>query len=241
MCCNKALSRPFSRKLSTKSMNITTFEYPYKHIVVDGIIPSEMSYRVYDHCSDIEESTIDYTRDGEPDNSVEMSKNSIDQQPLLLETVTYITDKIDTVSRLFTGIYDEAYGKWTIEANEVNRNHGNFLTPHTDDPVEMLSKGYNPPLLRCLLYVACPKTNYSHYGTKIYVDGDRSSYVKEVEFVASRLLIFECSDKSWHGTDFIHGLPHRRMFINGLYQKTALGYGEEGIKRYWKRKNGDGS
>jgi hypothetical protein len=52
----------------------------------------------------------------------------------------------------------------------------------------------------------------------MYTDSDRSSYVKEVEFISSRLIMFECSDKSWHGTDFIKGLPNRRFFINGLYQ-----------------------
>jgi hypothetical protein len=52
----------------------------------------------------------------------------------------------------------------------------------------------------------------------MYTDSNRSSYVKEVEFISSRLIMFECSDKSWHGTDFIKGLPSRRLFINGLYK-----------------------
>jgi hypothetical protein len=199
-------------------MNITTYEYPYKHIIADGVIPSSLAHELYSNCNAIEENTIDFTRDGQYNDSIEMFRNSKNINPLEDENKAYVYNQIERVSRLFTGLYNSKTHGWSISANEVNRSHGNLLTPHTDDPVVMRSRGMNPPILRCLLYIADENMSYSHYGTKMYTDSNRSSYVKEVEFISSRLIMFECSDKSWHGTDFIKGLPNRRFFINGLYQ-----------------------
>jgi len=199
-------------------MNITTYDYPYKHIIADGVIPSSLAQKLYSNCFEIEEKSIDFTREGQSQDNIECYKNKKNINPLENSDHILIGDQIERVSRLFTDVYDPKYYKWSISLNEVNRAHGNFLAPHTDDPIVMKERGLNPPVLRCLLYVADGRLNYPHYGTKIYTDSNRSSYVKEVEFVASRLLIFECNDKSWHGTDFIKGLPNRRFFINGLYQ-----------------------
>jgi len=199
-------------------MNITTYEYPYKHIVADGVIPSSMAHELYSNCNAIEENTIEFTRDGQLQDSIEIFRNSKNINPLEGDNFTYVYSQIERVSRLFTGLYNSKTYEWSISANEVNRGYGNLLTPHTDDPVEMKSRGWEPPILRCLLYIADENMSYSHYGTKIYADSNRSSYVKEVEFLSSRLIMFECSDKSWHGTDFIKGLPSRRFFINGLYK-----------------------
>lgn len=199
-------------------MNITTYEYPFKHIVVDGFIPTNMSQDLFSCCNAIDYLSIDFTRDGTQQDSIEMFRNSKNLNPLSIENQTYIENQVDRVSRLFTDVYDSKNYGWSMSANEANRFYGNFLTPHTDDPVEIKARGWNPPLLRCLLYIADYKVDYPHYGTKIYTDSNRSTYVKEVEFVPSRLLMFECTDKSWHGTDYIKGLPHRRFFINGVYQ-----------------------
>jgi hypothetical protein len=199
-------------------MNITTYEYPYKHIVADGVIPSSMAHELYSNCNAIEENTIEFTIDGQLQDSIEIFRKSKNINPLEGDNKAYVYSQIERVSRLFTGLYNSKTYEWSISANEVNRGYGNLLTPHTDDPVEMRSRGWEPPILRCLLYIADENVSYSHYGTKIYTDSNRSSYVKEVEFLSSRLIMFECSDKSWHGTDFIKGLPNRRFFINGLYQ-----------------------
>ena len=207
-------------------MNITTYRYPFEHVVVDGFLPSDVHDSIYYHCLSVEESDLDFTRpvNGAPtlQDNIEIVRNSRNFDPLAIDNhQELVTNAFDRVSRLFVNSYEPENRGWLTMVTETNRNYSNSLVPHTDDPVEMRERGLDDATLKGILYIADKFTVYPHYGTKIYFDSNRGNYIKEVDYVANRLLMFKTSNNSWHGTDFIKGLPNRRFFITGMYNKLS--------------------
>jgi len=210
-------------------MNIDYNTFPFPHVVVDGAITMDASNVISGYANSIAESTISFKRGGEQQDNMAMHNNSQGIDGVCFKYHMDVYSAMERVSRLFDEHDSENYN-WSHCLTETNRNHGNFLHPHTDDPeiikqrqMERKEISPEPSILKALLYVAESRKQYSHYGTKIYMDADRSSFVKEIEFVPCRLFMWKTQHNSWHGTDFIHGLPDRRIFYTGEYLKIEAG------------------
>ena len=198
--------------------NIEYHEFPYPHAICDSAIEQNTANSLYDFANKIAEEDISFVRKGEQQDNMQMWNNKKGIDTIHPEYHNEVYRAFERTSKLFKE-YDSQNRKWSISLTETNREYGNFLTPHTDDPV--LLKERDPEMehatIKGLLYLAEDRTKYDHYGTKLYMNDDRSSFVKEVEFVQCRLFLWSTGENSYHGTDFIKGLPHRRIFYTGEY------------------------
>lgn len=192
--------------------------YPYEHAIMDGAITQKASEILYGYGTNIPEDSISFFVNGEEQDNMRMARNSQGIDGLHPEYHNHVGWAMDKLCRLFED-YDPEYREWWFSLTETNRNFGNFLHPHTDDPrqLEERDPGMPTATLKCLLYLAEPRIKYKNYGTNIYLSQDRSSFVKEIEFVQCRLFMWKTGPTSWHGTNFTSGLPHRRMFYTGEY------------------------
>jgi len=209
----------------TKHMNIDYNTYPYPHAVVDGAISMDAGQQLYAFADSIPEDTISFKRGGEQQDNMAMHNNSQGNNAMHDIFHMEVYTAFEKVSRLFDD-HDSNNYRWSHALTETNRNNGNFLHPHTDDPEvirerqkTMKDGAPDPSILKALLYIPHLRTQYPHYGTKIYLDEDRSSFLKEIEFVSCRLFMWKTQSNSWHGTDFVNGLPERRFFYTGEYLK----------------------
>lgn len=213
----------------SKHLNIEYSTFPYEHAICDGAIPQKVSEQLIGYARNIPEESIDFCRNGEEQDNTQMWNNSEGINGIHPEFHDNIRFAMDKLSQLFDD-YDSQNRSWAHTLCETNRNFGNFLTPHTDDPVEMAKRNPQMPTsnIKALLYLAEPKVTYRGYGTKLYMNRDRSSFIKEVEFVECRLFMWKTGPNSWHGTDFVNGLPERRLFYTGEYMPISFSEGKHG-------------
>ena len=219
-----------------KHMNIEYNTYPFPHAVADGVISLDAGHRLHSFADSIEEDTISFTRNGEQQDNMAMHNNSQGKTSQCGELHMEVYGAFEQVSKLFDE-YDPYNYRWSHSLTETNRKNGNFLHPHTDDPEvirerqkTMKEGAPDPSILKAVLYVPHNRIQYPHYGTKIYLDDDRSSFIKEIQFKPCRLFMWKTQSNSWHGTDFINGLPHRRFFYTGEYLKLESERFPSGIR-----------
>ena len=205
--------------MANTNMFINYNELPFPHVIVDGAISQECADNLSGYAHGIEEESISFKRNGESQDNMQMFNNSHGIDGCCEPYHSQIQVAMDRASRLFDE-YDPTKRKWAHSLTETNRHHGNHLHPHTDDPAELQKRNGNEhpvATLKCVLYIPNNRTNYQHYGTKVYANNDRSSFIKEIDFEQCRLFMWKTCPQSFHGTDFVEGLPLRRIFYTGEY------------------------
>ena len=206
-------------------MDIEYTRETFEHAIIDNLISIEDCNILWNMANNVPEDSIDFTRGGEQQDNIYMLHNSAGHPVTHPNIDGRLHHAVTLASRLFDDYNDELY-TWSCGLTETNRNHGNFLYPHTDDPEELKLRDptglYVPAPLKAVFYVPDHRTQYPHYGTKIYNDNDRASFVREINFNIARCFMWKTGPHSWHGTDFIKGLPHRRFFYTCEYLPRTL-------------------
>jgi hypothetical protein len=114
-------------------MNIDYNTYPYPHAVVDGAISMDAGMQLYAFADSIPEDTISFKRGGEQQDNMAMHNNSQGNNAMHDIFHMEVYTAFEKVSRLFDD-HDSNNYRWSHALTETNRNNGNFLHPHTDDP-----------------------------------------------------------------------------------------------------------
>lgn len=199
-------------------MKIIEYNNPYKHIVLEEFLTEEETHLLYYRCKN--KVNVDKFNDksmffehGEYQNN---SGVDIEFTPDLNKK---ITKQLNQVADYFD-LLDEKFD-WVFNCNLTYDNPNKPLRPHNDD-WQKLSK-YGAGKLKLLVYLGLNDREYKDWGTKLYTkEEDYSSFVKEIEYVPGNAMCFEATDKSYHGTDFIHGIDGYRFILGAEYVNSSL-------------------
>ena len=161
-------------------MDIQYFRDPFEYAVIDNIMSDDDANQIWNMANNIPEESIDFTRGGEQQDNAYMWNNNINAgatHPVIDGRIHYA---VTLASRLFDDHNDEFY-TWSCALTETNRSHGNFLYPHNDDPEVIKLRDptgtYVPAPIKAVLYVPHFRTQYPHYGTKLYSSEDRRGLI----------------------------------------------------------------
>lgn len=201
-------------------MDIEYLRDPFEHAIIDNILSDEDCNELWNLANHIPEKSIDFTRGGEQSDNAYMWNNNAGHNATHEIIDGRLHYAITLASRMFDDYNDEFY-TWSCALTETNRNQGNFLYPHNDDPQVLKERdptgSYVPASIKAVLYIPHFRTQYPHYGTKLYNSGDRSGFIREIKFETARCFMFKTGPHSWHGTDFVKGMPERRFFYTCEY------------------------
>jgi hypothetical protein len=206
-------------------MDIEFTREPFEHAIIDNLISVNDCNQLWNLANNIPEDSIDFTRGGQQQDNMYMHHNSqnIPTQHEVIDGRLHYA--VTSASRLFDD-YDDEFYTWSCGLTETNRNDGNFLYPHTDDPEELKKRDpkglYVPAPLKAVFYLPNYRQHFPHYGTKLYNNNDRASFVREIDFKLARCFMWKTGPHSWHGTDFVKGLPHRRFFYTCEYLPRVI-------------------
>lgn len=199
-------------------MVIKEYTEPYHHIVIDDFLPKNL-YEEIKNCLYAIDCGVpeigDYTqRFGEIPACVPVGSNVgnngyiewNDSDKYIHILTEYIenffefsdpsknynnSQKIKTISNKF---------KWS-GYYEIARDS---FAPHTDNAwLNLINDKYYAGIIKGVVYFAEEGVDYTNYGTILF-DNKSKTFVKEVEFIPNRLILFDTRDDSLHATDY-HG------------------------------------
>lgn len=199
-------------------MKIHKHNEPFEHLVIEEFLTEEETHLVYYRCRNaVDENKFNdksmFFEHGEYQNN---SGVDIEFTPDLNNK---ITEQLNQVAEHFN-LLDDKF-EWNFNCNLTYDNPNKPLRPHNDDWNE-LSK-YGAGRLKLLVYLGLNDQEYKDWGTKLYTKGETyDSFAKEVEFVPGNAMCFEATDKSFHGTDFTHGIEGYRFILGAEYINSSL-------------------
>ena len=162
-------------------MDIEYLRDPFEHAIIDNILSDEDCNELWNLANHIPEKSIDFTRGGEQQDNAYMWNNNAGHNATHEIIDGRLHYAVTLASRMFDDYNDEFY-TWSCALTETNRNQGNFLYPHNDDPQVLKERdptgSYVPASIKAVLYIPHFRTQYPHYGTKLYNSGDRSGFIR---------------------------------------------------------------
>tara|TARA_Y100000385_G_scaffold290861_1_gene365774 strand:+ start:716 stop:1336 length:621 start_codon:yes stop_codon:yes gene_type:complete len=191
---------------------------PFKHLVLEEFLTEEEICLVYYRCRNkVDENKYNdksmFFEHGEYQNNSGVDISFTDELSIK------ITKQLNEVAEYY-GLLDDNFD-WNFNCNLTYYNPDKPLRPHNDDWNE-LSK-YGAGRLKLLVYLGLNDQEYKDWGTKLYTrSDDYSSFVKEIKFVPGNAMCFEATDKSYHGTDFTHGIEGYRFILGAEYVNSSL-------------------
>ena len=114
-------------------MDIEYLRDPFEHAIIDNILSDEDCNQLWNLANHIPEKSIDFTRGGEQSDNAYMWNNNAGHNATHEIIDGRLHYAVTLASRMFDDYNDEFY-TWSCALTETNRNHGNFLYPHNDDP-----------------------------------------------------------------------------------------------------------
>lgn len=199
-------------------MKIIEHNNPFKHLVLEEFLTEEEIRLVYYRCRNkVDENKYNdksmFFEHGEYQNNSGVDISFTD------ELIIKITKQLNEVAEYYD-LLDDNFD-WNFNCNLTYYNPDKPLRPHNDDWNE-LSK-YGAGRLKLLVYLGLNDQEYKDWGTKLYTrSDDYSSFVKEIKFVPGNAMCFEATDKSYHGTDFTHGIEGYRFILGAEYVNSSL-------------------
>lgn len=199
-------------------MKIIEHNDPFKHLVLEEFLTEEEICLVYYRCRNkVDENKYNdksmFFEHGEYQNNSGVDISFTDELSIK------ITKQLNEVAEYY-GLLDDNFD-WNFNCNLTYYNPDKPLRPHNDDWNE-LSK-YGAGRLKLLVYLGLNDQEYKDWGTKLYTrSDDYSSFVKEIKFVPGNAMCFEATDKSYHGTDFTHGIEGYRFILGAEYVNSSL-------------------
>lgn len=199
-------------------MKIIEHNDPFKHLVLEEFLTEEEIRLVYYRCKNkVDENKYNdksmFFEHGEYQNNSGVDISFTDELSIK------ITKQLNEVAEYFN-IADDRFD-WNFNCNLTYHNPNKPLRPHNDDWNE-LSK-YGAGRIKLLVYLGLNDQEYKDWGTKLYTrSDDYSSFVKEIKFVPGNAVSFIANDKSYHGTDFTHGIEGYRFILGAEYINSSL-------------------
>ena len=213
-------------------MKVHGFNEPYHHIIIDDFLPEKLYHTINNelHQLKCEIPSVEppFKRFSEDASCVPLLGLNPDILKDLKAGVKYVDwNKHDYyVDILFSYLTNFFH----ILNNRNNHNfkwNGYFeigrdsFHPHEDNAWENLRlDDYYAGIIKGVLYFANENVDYTNYGT-ILLNPKTRTFVKELEFKANRLILFDTRDDSTHGTDYHGEMRGNTPFVKEEAAKTT--------------------
>ena len=205
-------------------MKLHGFNEPYHHIIIDDFLPEKLYHTINNELHQLKCEIP----------SVEPPFKRFSDQPSCVP-LKVLQPGVEYIDWNKHDYYEDILKSYLTNFFHILDNHNNHnfkwrgyfeigrdsFHPHEDNAWENLRMDdYYTGIIKGVLYFANENIDYTNYGT-ILLNPKTRTFVKELEFKANRLILFDTRDDSTHGTDYHGEMRGNTPFVKEEAAKTT--------------------